>query len=129
MTRSALQVLGGAQLRRTLKAAGLDVQDLKDTHAQVAKLVENQARPETPTRSGRLKRSLRSSGTQGAAIVRAGTAAVPYAGPIHWGWESRHITAQPWIWKEAQDDEPQWMNLYLHGIETIISKIEGVPYP
>jgi hypothetical protein len=129
MSQAALQVLGARGLRTTLKQAGLSVQDLKDSHAKVAELVQRGSAPEAPVRSGKLKRSMRSSGTQTAAIVRAGTAAVPYAGPIHWGWEARHIAAQPWIWKEAQDSEPQWLELYMHDLEGIVAKIEGVRYP
>lgn len=129
MSRPALQVLGAKGLRRTLKEAGLSVQDLKDSHAKVAKLVETEARPDTPVRTGKLKRSMRSSGTQTAAIVRVGTAAVPYAGPVHWGWEARHIKAQPWVWEEAQHSEPQWLNLYMHDLEGIVAKIEGVRIP
>lgn len=129
MSGAALEVIGGRRLRSTLKAAAGSVQDLKDSHAKVARLVETGSRPDAPVRSGRLKASMRSAGTQGAAIVRAGGAAVPYAGPIHWGWEAHHIRAQPWIWEEAQASEPQWLGVYMHDLEVIVSKIEGVRYP
>lgn len=125
-----LQVRGGRQLRASLKAAGLSVQDLKDAHKAVAELVLRQAEPHTPMgETGKLKRSQRAAGTQTAAIVRAGTAAVPYAGPIHWGWAARHITAQPWIAEAAQSTEAAWLGQYMHALETIVHTIEGVPYP
>jgi hypothetical protein len=63
---------------------------------------------------------MRSSGTQGAAIVRAGGARVPYAGPIHWGWPRRHITARPWLADTAARTQPTWEATYLAALEHII---------
>jgi hypothetical protein len=125
----AVEVEGLRTLRRTLKAAGLSVQDLKDAHADVAALVVRAAAPNAPRRTGALAASTRGSGTQGAAVVRAGRASVPYAGPIHWGWPSRHIAAQPWLWNAAVNSREQWVGTYLHALEQIIDKIEGAPGP
>jgi hypothetical protein len=72
---------------------------------------------------------VRGSGTQAAAIVRAGRAAVPYAGPIHWGWPSRHIKAQPWLYDAAVASQEQWTGVYLAALEKIIDDIEGAPGP
>jgi hypothetical protein len=125
----ALQVDGLRTLRRTLKAAGVSLQDLKDAHAQVANLVVRAAEPAAPRRSGALAATMRGSGTQAAAVVRAGRASVPYAGPIHWGWPARHIKAQPWIYDAAQNSQDQWTGLYLAALEKIIDGIEGAPGP
>lgn len=130
----ALQVDGGRQLRASLKRAGLDVTDLKAAHRAVAEDVARESRPEAPVgdggpHPGQLRDTTRASGTQSAAIVRAGSAAVPYAGPIHWGWPNRHIDAQPWLADTAERREPVWSDTYLHAIETIIDTIEGVPTP
>jgi hypothetical protein len=87
------------------------------------------AEPTAPRRSGALAATLRGSGTQAAAIVRAGRGSVPYAGPIHWGWPARHIPAQPWIYDAAQRSTEQWTGLYLTALEKIIDGIEGAPGP
>jgi hypothetical protein len=116
-------------LRRTLKAAGVSLQDLKDAHAAVAQLVVTAAAPNAPHRTGALAASVRGSGTQAAAIVRAGRAAVPYAGPIHWGWPSRHITARPWLYEAAVDSQEQWTGVYLSALQHIIDTVEGAPGP
>jgi hypothetical protein len=124
-----VQVEGARQLRASLKRAGVGVTELKAAHAEVAKLVEDRARPEAPRRSGRLAASMRSSGTQSAAVVRAGGAAVPYAGPIHFGWPARHITANPWILDAAEAARDSWENVYLSHIEDLIQLVEGAPGP
>jgi hypothetical protein len=61
---------------------------------QVAQLVVRAAPPARRTAPARSPPPAGRAG-QTAAVVRAGRASVPYAGPIHWGWPSRHITAQP----------------------------------
>jgi hypothetical protein len=126
---TGLRVEGARQLRASLKRAGLDVQDLKDAHRQVAEQVAHDALPATPHRTGALARSLRPAGTQTAAIVRAGRAAVPYAAAIHWGSPRQHIRPQPWIYNAAQRTQNTWTGTYLHALETIIDTIEGAPTP
>jgi len=126
-TGPALQVDGARQLRASLRRAGLSVQDLKDAHRAVAETVKAEAAPRAPRRTGRLAASVRASGTQSAAIVRAGKKAVPYAGPIHWGWPARNITAQPWLAETAQRTEHKWTATYLDALEHIIDTIEGAP--
>jgi hypothetical protein len=76
----------------------LDLHDLKDAHAASRRWSSGPRRRSGPRRTGRWPPRCAGSGTQTAAIVRAGRAAVPYAGPIHWGWRARHIKAQPWLY-------------------------------
>lgn len=127
---AGLQVEGARQLRASLKRAGVSLQDLKDAHAEVAALVATRSKPEAPVgvggpHPGQLRDSTRSSGTQSAAIVRAGSAGVPYAGPIHWGWPNRHIVAQPWLYDAAANTQTAWLATYLRAIEAVVDTIEG----
>ena len=55
----------------------------------------------------------------------AGRAAVPYAGPIHWGWKARNIRAQPWIAETATSTQPVWMRMYEQGIKREMDKVRG----
>lgn len=129
MARPPVQVEGLRTLRRTLKAAGVSLQDLKDAHAQVAALVVRAAAPRAPRRTGALAATTRGAGTQAAAVVRAGRSAVPYAGPIHWGWPARGIKAQPWLYDAAVASRDEWTGAYLSTLQAIIDDIEGAPGP
>lgn len=129
MPKPALQVDGARQLRASLKRAGIDVQDLKAAHKQVADMVAEKSAPRAPRRTGRLAGSVRASGTASAAIVRAGRKAVPYAGPIHWGHESRGIAAQPWLAETAERTQETWENTYLKAIQAVIATVEGTSTP
>jgi hypothetical protein len=96
----------------------------------VAGIVHARAQPHAPHGpTGRLAGSERPAGTASAAIVRAGFASTPYAGPIHWGWPKRHIKAQPWIYDAATSTESQWTATYMAALEHIIDTIEGAPGP
>lgn len=135
----AVELEGAAKLRRALKKAGHDLTELKAEHAKIAKLVAGRAAMRAPVKTGRLRESIRSSGTNAAAVVRAGRASVPYAGPIHWGWPSRPkpakgwrggpIKATPFIYDAADDTRQQWEHVYLAYLEHVISQIEGAPGP
>ena len=117
------------ELRRSLKAAGISLQDLKDAHNEVAQLVVRAAAPAAPRRTGALVASTRGTGQAAAAVVRAGRASVPYANPIHWGWPARHIKKQPWLYDAAEASQEQWTGLYLSALQKIIDSIEGTALP
>ncbi|GAA0898703.1 hypothetical protein GCM10009551_107070 [Nocardiopsis tropica] len=69
---------------------------------------------------------MRTGATQRAGVVRAGRASVPYAGPIHWGWEARGIRAQPFLSDAARSSEAAWLQVYDAHIDRIIDNIRGV---
>ena len=127
--RPSLEVSGARNLRRTLKAAGIELTDLKKAHAEVAALVSSRAAALAPHRTGRLAASVRGSGQAGAAVVRAGRSAVPYAGPIHFGWAARHIEPHKFIYEAAEETRGTWEAAYLHAINDLIDTIEGAPGP
>jgi hypothetical protein len=127
--RPALGVDGLKTLKRTMKAAGIELADLKAAHNEVAQLVVRAGQPVAPRRTGALAASVRGSGQAGAAVVRAGRAAVPYANPIHWGWPRRGIAANPFLWDAMQGSRDQWTSTYLAALEDIIESIEGAPGP
>ena len=118
-------VAGARELRRTLKAAGDDLEDLKAVNATIARYVALRAAAMAPRRSGTLAGSVRGNQAKTMARVAAGGARVPYAGPIHWGWPRRHIRPQPFLVDAAHVTEPTWTKYYLREIERIVAKIHG----
>ena len=120
---------GLRRLRRDLKAAGKSTEDLKAANAAVAALVATTAASRAPRGpSGRLASTGRGNRAVGRATVTVGGAAVPYAGPIHWGWPARGIEPQTFIPDAAQATEPVWLELYLKGVEHALEPIAGTTY-
>lgn len=95
-TGARIEVEGDREVRRALKRLGDAAKaGLRATHAESAQIVADAARGIVPRRSGVLAASIRSSGQIGAGMVRAGRAAVPYAGVIHFGWAAHSIALNP----------------------------------
>lgn len=115
-----LEVEGGRELRAALKGIENGLADLKATHGKIAAMVAPVGRRGAPHRTGALSASVRGSGTASAAIVRAGGARLPYAGPIHWGWPARNIGAQPFLTDAGKSTEPAWVAMYEHDVQGLI---------
>lgn len=131
MVYAGLQVEGGRNLRRTLRQAGSDLQELKSANAAAAGIVAGRASSWAPVLTGRLAATVRSSGTKTAGIVRAGNnrksaSGVPYAAPIHWGWRARNIAPNPFLSYSAQATEPTWLGLYERLVNKALDQVKGI---
>lgn len=125
MPAPMVRVDGARQLRATLKAAGVDLADLRAVNARTAQKVSAVAVPRVPRLTGRLSSTVRPGGTRTAAIVRAGGASTPYAAVIEFGWPAHNIEPQPYVTSAASDTQPEWLGYYESEIEKIIGSIRG----
>ena len=122
-----VKVEGAANLKRTLLAAGLSLEDLKATNQRVEeRLVPLMVAAAPRGKTGNLIRSIRGSGTKDAAISRSGSKAVPYARPIHWGWAARHIRPQRFMWDVIQNYRELWEAMYENECERVLDRVKGV---
>lgn len=131
-----LRVDGARELRASLKAAGRGVQDLKDANREAAEVVAARARRTAPVGPAPLHiaDTIRAAGTQSAAIVRVGTARMPYGKPLHWGHRTggrtpTTVAAQPWVYQAAVDTADRWLPKYLQHVDRIIRSVEGTSTP
>lgn len=123
MARDDVTILGLAELENRVKGITRELRKgLKTTHAEIAKIVERTSKPTAPRRSGNLASTVRSSGTQKSAVVRAGSAQAPYANPIHWGWFRHGIKPNSWVLRAARSTEPEWLGVYSDGLQDLIDR-------
>jgi len=124
---AGVKVEGLTNLRRTLRDAGQDVQELTRANDAAAAIVATAGRPRTPIRTGRLMATVKGRGLATRAVVSAGSPKrVPYANPIHWGWPDRNITWQPWLSDTARATEPVWLTAYSADVQRIANNVKGV---
>jgi hypothetical protein len=124
---ASVRVEGAAELKRTLLAAGLSLEDLKATNQRVVDRLLPLIVARTPVgKTHRLVGSVRGSGTKTAAITRAGGAKVPYARPIHWGWPARHIAPQRFAWDVLVNYRELWEAMYENECERVLDSVKGV---
>lgn len=123
--RPLVEIDGAQQLRKTLRAAGDDLGDLKAANQQAADIAAHAARSRAPRLTGQLAGDIRASGTKTAGTIRAGRKRIPYAGPLHWGWPARGIEARPYITEGAQQTESIWVPLYKELMDEALKKVKG----
>lgn len=101
-----IKITGLRETVRSLEKLGVEVADLKAVFNRVGNVVVNEAKTLVPVRSGALAGSIRANKAKNKAIVRAGSARVPYAGVIHYGWPGHNIEPQPFL-TDALDSKEQ----------------------
>ena len=126
--QTGIRVDGLRRLRSDLRKVEAGTQDLKAANAAVAALVATASAGRAPHRTGRLASSGRGNNAVGRATVTFGGAAVPYAGPIHWGWPARGIAPHTFVSDAAQATEPVWLELYVQGINHALEPLQGTTY-
>lgn len=124
--RSLPVVIEGArELRKALNQYGDDaINDLKAAHLENANLVAGTAKTLVPVRTGNLRDTIRAAGTKTGGRVRAGFKKVPYAGPIHFGWASRYIKPQPFLYDALDQRRGEVIENYAQQLERIQRKYD-----
>jgi hypothetical protein len=84
MASSAIRVEGLARVVRDLERFGVSTDDLKDAFGGISEDVAEEAGARVRVLSGRLQATIRPARTKNKAVVRAGTAGVPYAGVVNY---------------------------------------------
>lgn len=139
MATFGVNVTGANRLKRSMRVAGLDIGELKAANRAAAMTVAAAARPRAPigkpgrkgkrgrrAAGGKLMRSIRAGASQKAGVVKAGSARVPYANPIHWGWPKRHIKANYFLSEAATETESIWVKNYERHMNNVIRKVNGI---
>lgn len=71
--------------------------------------------------TGRLARSIRPIGQAKAALVAAGSSAVPYAGPIHFGWAGHNIAPNPFLYEALDRRSQEVIESYQRQLDELIA--------
>nr|DAL28217.1 MAG TPA_asm: putative tail component [Caudoviricetes sp.] len=122
MPASGVRVRGARELRSTLRRAGYRMRDLGPAMRRVGSIVTPVAAAKAPKVTGRLAASIRPMAQQSRVRI---SSRLPYAGPIHWGWASRHITPTTFISDAATSTEPAWTELFWRELEDAVATVRG----
>lgn len=113
-----------------MKRAGEDVGErLKPAFLRAASVVAVEARGIVPARTGALRDTIGPGATKRGALVRAGFARVPYAGPINYGTpKSRTIAPMNldavWFINEAATStEGTWVPIVTDAVNEVLEDI------
>lgn len=118
-----VRIEGLTELRVKMRALDKAARKELNVIAKAAAVpVATEAARRVPKLTGRLAASIRAAGTQKGAKVRAGRSAVPYAGPIHFGWPARNIRPQPFLYDALDDRRNEVLEAYERGMTAIIAR-------
>lgn len=122
-----VRVIGLPRFLRTLRAAGVEIEDQKAAMTAVASTVAVAISAAAPKRSGRLSSSVRGSKSKGRASVRVGTTARTklYVGPIHYGWPGHGIEPNPFAERTLQRLEPTIAAVLERELQAALDKVKG----
>lgn len=118
-------IKGVNEVIRSLKQYQGAVDDLKDANAAIGQKVSVTARATAPYLSGALSGTIRPNRAMKKVQIKAGGAAVPYAGVIEYGWPARNIEAQPFLRRAAWDNREYTKNEYSKNLQAIARKYIG----
>lgn len=122
---SEVRVTGLREFVASCERLGISIDDLRDAFAEVARLGAETAAAFAPKRTGTLAGDIRGNRSKSKAVVSAGRATVPYAGPINYGWPRHGIVASNFMQKTDAVWQPFALDRLKHEIDLKIEK-EGL---
>ena len=141
MARSAIvsgriDVEGLRETNRELKSLEADKADIIASNVNAAETLIKAAIPLVPTLTGALRSTLKPARVQNYAEARGGSARVPYANPVHWGWSIvgprhkgtlapgtvRNIAPQPFFSKALGYTKDEIIANYERDMQNLINK-------
>jgi hypothetical protein len=135
MVRPAIRVEGATDLAKALrKADERDLEkELRKVYRTTAQTVVGAARPQVPRRSGALAKTLKAGSSTKRGWVTAGSADVPYAGPVHFGWPTRPnqgrgwrggpIQPNPFLYDALDQRRGEVEDQFYKGIQEVVDKV------
>jgi hypothetical protein len=116
----------------------VDMSDMKAVNTKIAEMVAAEARGRAPNLSGTLRGTIKGGATKTRAWVKAGNnrkkkklkrggysqGAVPYAGPIHFGWPARHIRPQPFLYDAIDSRAGEVVDVYKKRVAELVQRVE-----
>lgn len=126
MSDKALYVTGQKRFVQTMRKAGADMKELKEVNRKAADIALPAVQRLAPHgKTGKLANSLRVGATQKAGVIRAGTKAVPYVGPVNYGWPGHNIKPRLFVNSGVAQSESAWQRVYKQFIDKTLDQIQG----
>jgi len=131
VTGNRIEVEGLKDLSRKISLLASDETGIKEANYRAATTLLHTAKPLAPVRSGALAGTLRAGKTKSYAVLRVGTARVPYAGPIIYGWFydkeyfiKKNIRPNPFIYRALGLVYEDIIAKYNDDMQTLIKKYQ-----
>lgn len=113
---------GTKELQDLLIKLGKDLESNSELNEELSSNLAQKASSIAPRLTGSLASSIVGNPSPQKAQIVAGSAAVPYAGVIEYGWPAKNIQAQPYLNKTVNSNMGYIIERYNQSIEDNIKK-------
>lgn len=120
--QGSVQIEGLNQKIKALQELGVELDDIKEVFAEIAKDGAEVASSFAPVKSGALSDTIRGNRAKNKAVVTAGRARVPYAGAINYGWPARNIAPALFLQKADEEMSDRAPKMLEDGIARLIEE-------
>lgn len=125
MAVDSIRVSGLNQAIRSLKVIGVPTKEIGLAGFEAGQVIAEEARTLVPVKTGALRNTIRVAKLQRKIVIRAGSAAVPYANPIHWGWFRRGIAPNQFFSRALKLNIDEVYKKYFDNLDKLITKYGG----
>jgi hypothetical protein len=124
MAEAGITITGVKEVTTTLSKLGRDLESNLELNKELSTTLSQKASAMAPKLTGALASSVVGNPSAEMAQIVAGSAAVPYAGVIEYGWPDRNIEAQPYLNKAVYDNLGYIIEKYNDSIQKAIKKYD-----
>ena len=124
-----IELEGLKEISKQLTLLASDDKSINEANYRAANTLLRTARPMVPVKSGKLANTLKAGKAKKYASVRAGSARVPYAAPIHFGWFydkeyfiRKNIAPNPFFYRALGMVYTDIIDKYNNDMQNIIKK-------
>jgi phage gpG-like protein len=122
MAEADITIKGVKQVTDTLTKLGKDLESNIELNKELSTTLSQKASAMAPRLTGALASSVQGNPSAEKAQILAGSAAVPYAGVIEYGWPDRNIDAQPYLNPAVNDNMGYIIEKYNESIKKAIKQ-------
>ena len=131
---NGIKVVGLNEAIRGLRAIGVPSAEIGQASQEAGNLVANSARSLVPVRTGALRNTIRAKKIARKVVVSAGNNnKVPYANPIHFGWnydkvnlQPKNIRPRPFFSNALTRTRSQVYQIFFDSIEKLFQKYSNI---
>lgn len=120
----SFSIQGIKEVNASLDKIEKGIQNNKSLNKELSDTLSKKASAMAPKLTGALASSVVGNSSAERAQIVAGSAAVPYAGVIEYGWPDRNIKAQPYLNKAVNDNLGYIVKKYEDSIQDIVKKYD-----
>jgi hypothetical protein len=125
-----IKVRGLNEAIRALRAIGAPSSEIGSASQEAGQIVANRARTLVPVRTGALRATIQARKIARKVVVSAGNnRRVPYANPIHFGWnydkvnlQPKNIRPRPFFSNAIRETRTQVYQVFFSNIDKLLTK-------